>query len=1269
MELEKLNELIGSLNIPSRKDEEWNRSMPSSYVCPIPRSSRSGYAQASRRVWPYYGLLDDVGNNRISALATATAIVFHRYTGQETIPILQELSNSSGEHNGSKFEPTYKIGKAKFNKSSTFDEISAQLNRPEENNNLTFTKTDLRHPGSELSFLFRFGVKTEETRADQYLSYEILLSLLPNPIPSMGIELRVDYKFELYLDTQMERLISHVSRIIENGTAHPQDSIEVLPILGSHEYNTIISDFNGINFPDLDALADDRSLLAVFRANLATRGQNLAFVQDTGDQILSLSYEELHSQSTYLSLSIQYRETQLEINSDFIATFLPQGLPFISTSLAGLMLNKTVGMIHPTYPSKQLESCLATLGNPLLITTRPMVQKISFEYYHRIFFIDEEEEFQNGTRVRGNGIGEAESKIPKRNKNPICLFTSGSTGPPKAVLLTEMAILNTAKFCARNYGFDSTHRAMCIASTGFVISSCDVWAMFFVGGSIQVPPENVRLDLDALIPWIYKQDITNFYASTAIVDAILNNSAPGDVELSKLKWILFAGEKMHRINMRGRTFRCSQLYGSTETFMATACLIPPESDCLPPPAGHSLTNVDVYVLDGHLSPVPIGVKGNVYISGSGVMTGYVNRRPEDIFLPNPFKPGTVIYPMGDIGYWTSGGDLFIVGRNDAQVKIHGMRLNLGEVEAALQSYPAVQQAIVILREVGQAKQVIGFCRLEKDVEEPDLMHVYQFLETRLQRHAIPCQINFVEDFPRTASGKIERKALLKIERKMSVGIAPPLGHHLPWIRKIWAEVIGIPETLVTKSSNFFFLGGNSMIAYKMFHILFQEFPQLKLTQIYEFPRFDKFVDVITSPDANKFADIIHFDQEIKLDPVITSLMENACAVDGMAVGVRFQAENKNSLVTGATGYLGPSLLLELLSSTSDHIMCIVRAKTDEEAEDRLVSHVTEQNLEASFTQFEGSDRLKVLAGDLSEPNFGLAQTDFDKLAKLIDVVYHGAAEVNFIKSYAQLKESTVAMTRNVIQFAVTGKLKWIHYMSTVGVFDGSRLGEGAHHYVAEEGQLPLKDSQPERMSNGYNQSKWVSEQLIWGAAASGVPVTVYRIGELGCDAGAGIVNREDALAGFLLTCKQLEKYPDIKFFIPYISLDKAAKATVALAQSMQARGDSSSFRSVFHIIGKEITFSKFFREEDGEGCAPVPWSDWEADFLENCRDSVETNESLGAWLMHVLIKASEGIRDRGILMKNVSFSTQQTEQQLSGRMSVWDEEDPSSYARILFQDI
>lgn len=395
------------------------------------------------------------------------------------------------------------------------------------------------------------------------------------------------------------------------------------------------------------------------------------------------------------------------------------------------------------------------------------------------------------------------------------IYTSGSTGTPKGVLVEHASLRNLTFWHRRAFAITEADRATQIASPGFDAAVWELWPYLTAGASIHVPTDEVRADPVALRDWLVRERISVSFLPTALAEAVLTLDWPAELPL---RCLLTGGDTLHRYPPPGLSFAVVNNYGPTEgTVVATSGVVSPGLN--PPGApsiGKPIANVSAYVVDDQLNPVPIGTAGELLIGGDGVARGYLNRPAltDERFIPDPFsrRPGGRLYRTGDLARQRSDGEIDFLGRVDEQVKIHGHRVELGEISATLQRHSAVRSSVVVVGEQGSGeRRLIAYLVPAGDVR-PDTEQLRADLAQHLPSYMVPAAFVCLEELPLTPNGKVDRAAL---PAPSVANTAQPTDSARPGnelerlLETIVAELLELDRVGVDE--DFFMLGGHSLL--------------------------------------------------------------------------------------------------------------------------------------------------------------------------------------------------------------------------------------------------------------------------------------------------------------------------------------------------------------------------------------------------------------------------------------------------------------------------
>ncbi|HKV08246.1 MAG TPA: non-ribosomal peptide synthase/polyketide synthase, partial [Thermoanaerobaculia bacterium] len=391
------------------------------------------------------------------------------------------------------------------------------------------------------------------------------------------------------------------------------------------------------------------------------------------------------------------------------------------------------------------------------------------------------------------------------------IFTSGSTGRPKGVVIPHVGLPNLAEAVAAVFGMGPGDRALLFAPLTFDTSLFEILAAFRGGATLCIAGQDDMLPGPGLLRLLREKGITRLTLTPSALASLDEEELPGVVSIT------VAGEActadlVERWGRRHRFFNC---YGPTEhTVWASVALCTPSPRR--PPIGRPVANKRFIVLDPDGNPVPAGVPGELWVGGVGPARGYLNR-PDltaERFRPDPFaaEPGARAYRTGDLVRWLPDGQLDFLGRNDFQVKVRGFRIELGEIESVLAAHPAVRDAVVLARNEGQDRRLVGYV-VARSGAAPTREELRAHLGERLPEYMVPAAWVFLDALPLTASDKVDRQALALVapaEDSGRKGGAVPRTPIEEGLAGIFAELLGLPR--VDVQDDFFALGGHSLLA-------------------------------------------------------------------------------------------------------------------------------------------------------------------------------------------------------------------------------------------------------------------------------------------------------------------------------------------------------------------------------------------------------------------------------------------------------------------------
>ncbi|MGH9499164.1 MAG: non-ribosomal peptide synthetase [Terriglobales bacterium] len=411
------------------------------------------------------------------------------------------------------------------------------------------------------------------------------------------------------------------------------------------------------------------------------------------------------------------------------------------------------------------------------------------------------------------------------------IYTSGSTGRPRGVLLTHAGLANYNANAARMYAMTPKDRVLQFCSISFDIAIEEMFITWLSGATLVLKTKDMPLAVADFLQWTESQGITVLDLPTAYWHEWVHEfSQLKRVVPAGLRLVIVGGEKPSSqayakwLSSEAGSIRWINTYGPTETSVCVAAFEPKyDAGASVPdniPIGRALANVQIYLLDSDLNPVPAGVSGELCVGGIGVARGYLNQ-PEltaQKFIPDPFssEPGARLYKTGDLARSLPSGDIEFLGRTDDQVKIRGFRVELGEIESVLGKFPGVRDAAVVAREDSNGGKQVAAYFTASNGSMPAAAELRRYLQERLPDYMVPTAFVGLSVMPLTPNGKINRRDLppprFEAPSETFAIATNPLQAQLV---KIWEEVLG--RRPIGIRDNFFELGGHSLLAARLMH--------------------------------------------------------------------------------------------------------------------------------------------------------------------------------------------------------------------------------------------------------------------------------------------------------------------------------------------------------------------------------------------------------------------------------------------------------------------
>lgn len=613
---------------------------------------------------------------------------------------------------------------------------------------------------------------------------------------------QADYSTDLFDDTAITRLLLHFERVLDSAARQPDVPVSRLPILSDRERREMLDGWN-------DTATDyprHATLDQAFARRVAAAPAAIAVVE--GDR--SLTYAELDRRAAAVARQLRAQG----VGAGHLAgLYLRRSTDLVVGLLGIVKAGAAYVPLDPEYPAERLEFMRRDASLRVVVTSGDGELPLFGDSCVPVPVLGASAVESADASVRAAGV------TPE--SPAYVIYTSGSTGRPKGVVVTHRAVLRTV--CDTNYiEIGQADRVAQASNASFDAATFEIWGALLNGATLVIAPSDLLLEPDRLAERVRTLGLTTLFVTTAVLNQA---AARAPRAFAGLRCLLFGGEAagagaVRRVLREGPPQRLMHVYGPTESTTFTTfhpvASVPNHASSVP--IGRPIANTSVYVLDGAMQPVPVGVVGELYIGGDGLARGYLHDAAltAERFVPHPFAgaPGQRLYRSGDLAKYLPGGVIEFVGRRDGQVKIRGFRIELGEVEALLRQHPDVDEVVAVCREDGnRPKRLVAYL-----VARPERTLVAAELRAHLARIApaymLPTALVVLPALPLTANGKVDRAALPPPE-----DVQPPTrtdeGSRLRTpteeiVSRIFAEVLGVKAIGI--DVNFFESGGHSLLA-------------------------------------------------------------------------------------------------------------------------------------------------------------------------------------------------------------------------------------------------------------------------------------------------------------------------------------------------------------------------------------------------------------------------------------------------------------------------
>ncbi|MER2370200.1 amino acid adenylation domain-containing protein [Photorhabdus laumondii] len=637
-----------------------------------------------------------------------------------------------------------------------------------------------------------------------------------------GLTFNFEYNTDLFAEETIKRLVVRFTTLLMSIVAAPSEKLGNLDLLPPEERDYLLHSLNQT------AVEYDRSQCIHERIEAFAEQTPDAIALVFGDQ--QLTYAQLNARANQLA---HYLVAQGAKPDSMIAICIERSIDMVVSVLAILKSGSAYLPLDPAYPQERLAYIIDD-AQPLMVITNSHNQKLLPE--NSPFSID----------VTTTSFAELSTDNIPAVELGLCsthlayvLYTSGSTGMPKGVMIEHQALVNLVVGLADAYLYSKQDRVLQFAALSFDMSIEEIFGALGNGSTLVLRGEDWLMDVATFWQRCREYQISAVNLPTTFWHEVVSEETVLVPE--HIRQISVGGEQIKPDKVvawyqrPGHLPRLVNAYGPTEYTVNTCIAYDLRGDTLS--IGHPIQNTAIFLLDKNQQLVPFGAVGEICVAGDGVARGYINKEQltRERFIDNPFVSRyPKLYRTGDLGRYSLAGDIQYYGRDDHQVKIRGFRIELGEIETRLRSLPTIRDAVVIAREDEPAhKYLAAYITLDGQQKVAEIRHL---LSQQLPSYMVPAAFVVLEEIPLTANRKVDRKALPKPDFVIQgeIEYIAPATEQETLLAEIWRTLFGLAQ--VSAVANFFELGGHSLLSMKMLSHLKKQGYRLDIRALFEYPK-------------------------------------------------------------------------------------------------------------------------------------------------------------------------------------------------------------------------------------------------------------------------------------------------------------------------------------------------------------------------------------------------------------------------------------------------
>lgn len=947
---------------------------------------------------------------------------------------------------------------------------------------------------------------------------------------SSNLSIHYDYLTDVFTEQDIELMNKRIINLIKQVLSNPLIMTDDLEIISTEEKFTLLNTFNDTK----SVYTKDSNIVKEFEKIVDLHPDNTAII----DSYTTLTYKELNNKANFLAKKI----LDLNIESDIIAFSFKRSADIIIAILAILKSGHTYMPIDPDYPIDRINFMLENSSTKILISTKSFLDNIT---YNGTFIDFENLSFEDT-------IENFNIQIPNTKKAYI-MYTSGSTGIPKAVTIKHYNVLNFVNSMQKrlDYKISPDNKVISVTTVCFDIFVFEVFPTLLSGLTLVIANELEAKSPKLLSDIIKKYRITKILTTPSRIELLFEEDTYLD-SISSIEEFILGGEPLQKnllLRLKQHTSaKIFDLYGPTETTVYSTFKDLTNDNIIT--IGKPIDNTQIYILNDNNKLQPIGITGEICIGGDGVGDGYYKNEEKTnlAFVKNPYFPESIMYKTGDLGYWNSNGEIICLGRKDNQIKIRGYRIELDDISSNILSFNGINKCVVIDKLDNNNKKCL--CAYYTSSESINSSDLKRYLLNILPNYMIPNYFVQLDNLPLTINHKINRKALPDPDFAQICSLTEYVSPS--------TETEKLLCTLFEKNLNIKKLGiKNDIFDYSIDSLdiikvqtqLLDYNIKLNTQDFYKYRTIEKLSNLVDN-NVDSSIENINVDYLKNVNNSFYKHNDKPTAISNN--------EYKNILLLGCTGYLGIHLLYKLIHTTNSHITCIVREKNNLSSVERF-----NKLYQFYFKTAPDFSRITIISADVTKNRFCLTEEAYSELSNSIDLVVNCAANVKYYGNYNKFKEINVDVVEHLIDFCIEKDIKLAH-VSTLGVSGNYLVNHEKNYNDFDENDFFIGQNFKE---NVYIQTKFEAEELIYNKISEGLKAAIFRVGNLTSRYTDGFFQKninDNAFYNILRVILKFGILPDsmLNNLLEFTPIDYCASALCKLLYNF----DFNQF--VFHIFNQ-----------------------------------------------------------------------------------------------------